>query len=120
MPIGRVKWFDQEKGFGFVTSDEGDMFLHQSALPDGVKVAPGTRLEFDVVDGRRGKQVLKARLVDGSKRNRDPKKSADMIDDVITLLEDTSAGLRQGRFPDPVFSNKVAEVLRHIADDLEG
>lgn len=120
MPVGRVKWFDQDKGFGFVSSDEGEMFLHQSALPDGVHVTKGTRLDFDVVDGRKGKQVLKARLVDAPRRNQDPKKTADMIEDVIKMLEDTSAGLRQGRFPDAEFSNKVAEVLRHIADDLEG
>ena len=37
MPIGRVKWFSLEKGFGFVESDEGaDVYLSASALPEGV------------------------------------------------------------------------------------
>ena len=43
-----------------------------------------------------------------------------MIQDVISMLDDTLAGLRQGRYPDAEFSAKVAEVLRHVADDLEG
>jgi CspA family cold shock protein len=61
MPTGRVKWFDPAKGFGFVTAEDGEqVFLHASSLPDGAEVGPGTRLEFDIVDGRRGKQVLKA------------------------------------------------------------
>lgn len=122
MPTGKVKWFDTEKGYGFVTADGGErVFLHASALPAGVEVVPGTRLEFDVVDGRKGKQVLKARVLESRVRpRRDPGQTADMIDDVIKLLEDTSNGLRRGRFPDSGHSKKVADVLRHIADDLEG
>ena len=51
---------------------------------------------------------------------RDPEKTAMMIEDVIRLLDDTSNGLRKGRYPDSGHSHKVAEVLRAIADDLEG
>ncbi|WAL40045.1 cold shock domain-containing protein [Brevibacterium sp. BRM-1] len=122
MPTGRVKWFDAEKGFGFVTADSGEqVFLHSTSLPAGTEVAPGTRLDFDVVDGRKGKQVLKARVIEAPKRvRRDPEKTAAMIEDVIKLLDDTSAGLRRGRYPDDGHAHKVAEVLRHIADDLEG
>ena len=122
MPTGRVKFFNADKGFGFVTPAAGErVFLHASALPAGAEVQPGTRLDFDVVDGRKGKQVLKARVVEPTRRvRRDPEKTAAMIDDVIRLLEDTSAGLHLGRFPEVGHSKKVAEVLRHIADDLEG
>lgn len=121
MPTGRVKWFDAGKGFGFVTADDGEqVFLHSSALPAGAEVTSGTRLDFDVVDGRRGKQVLKARLIESPKRvRRAPEKTAAMIDDVIKLLDDTSTGLHRGRYPDAGHARKVAEVLRHIADDLE-
>ncbi|MGK3946567.1 cold shock domain-containing protein, partial [Streptomyces caeruleatus] len=64
MPTGRVKWFDTDKGFGFITADDGEqVFLHSTALPDGAEVKQGTRLDFDIVDGRKGKQVLKARLI---------------------------------------------------------
>lgn len=122
MPTGRVKWFDTAKGFGFVTAEDGEqIFLHASALPDGAEVSPGTRLEFDIVDGRRGKQVLKAHIHEAPARvRRNPKKTAAMIEDVIRLLEDTSAGLQRGRYPDEGHSRRVAEVLRAIADDLEG
>lgn len=124
MPTGRVKWFDTDKGFGFVTADDGEqVFLHSTALPDGVEVKQGTRLDFDMIDGRKGKQVLKARLIEppvAKRARRDPDKTAMMIEDVIRLLDDTSNGLRKGRYPDSGHSHKVAEVLRAIADDLEG
>ena len=55
MPTGRVKWFDSDKGFGFVTGDDGEeFFMHSSSLPDGVTVHKGSRLDFDIVDSRRG------------------------------------------------------------------
>ena len=54
MPVGRVKWFSLEKGFGFISSEEGeDVYLSASALPSGVTtVKPGTKLEFGVAEGR--------------------------------------------------------------------
>ncbi|SLN00475.1 cold-shock protein [Brevibacterium yomogidense] len=122
MPTGRVKWFDADKGFGFVTAEDGEqIFLHGSSLPNGVTATPGMRLEFDIVDGRKGKQVLKARVHESPARvRRNPEKTASMIEDVIRMLDDTSNGLRRGRYPDAGHSHRVAEVLRAIADDLEG
>ena len=122
MPTGRVKWFDADKGFGFVTAEDGEqIFLHGSALPDGVTATPGMRLGFDLGDGRKGKQVLKARVHESPARvRRNPEKTASMIEDVIRMLDDTSNGLRRGRYPDAGHSHRVAEVLRAIADDLEG
>ncbi len=54
MPTGKVKFFDDVKGFGFIASDEGnEVYLHASALPDGMTaVKPGTRIEFSVVDSK--------------------------------------------------------------------
>ena len=51
MPTGKVKWFNGEKGFGFLADDEGDeVFVHRDALPDGVtELKPGARVEFGVV-----------------------------------------------------------------------
>ena len=65
MPTGKVKFYDQEKGFGFIASDEGDeVFLHASALPEGAVVKAGTRLEFGVAAGKRGAQALSVRILD--------------------------------------------------------
>jgi CspA family cold shock protein len=57
---GRVKWFNQEKGYGFIECDEGgDVFVHYSAIQeDGFKtLAEGQQVEFDIVEGSRGPQA---------------------------------------------------------------
>ncbi|HKL95080.1 MAG TPA: cold shock domain-containing protein [Haploplasma sp.] len=57
---GKVKWFDADKGYGFISSDEGkDIFVHFSAIQtDGFKsLAEGDVVEFDVTDGDRGQQA---------------------------------------------------------------
>lgn len=57
---GTVKWFNAKKGFGFISSDEGnDVFVHFSALSmEGFKVLDeGDKVEFEVVDGEKGPQA---------------------------------------------------------------
>ncbi len=57
---GTVKWFNSEKGYGFITSDEGnDIFVHYSALnQEGFKTLnEGDKVEFEVVEGDRGPQA---------------------------------------------------------------
>lgn len=57
---GIVKWFNAKKGFGFISSDEGnDVFVHFSALNmEGFKVLDeGDKVEFEVVDGEKGPQA---------------------------------------------------------------
>lgn len=55
---GIVKWFNEEKGFGFITRDDGgkDCFVHYSAIQgDGFKsLSEGDRVEFNVVQGQKG------------------------------------------------------------------
>jgi CspA family cold shock protein len=66
VPTGKVKWYDADKGFGFVTQDGGDdVYIRKSALPQGIEaLKTGQRLEFGVADGRRGPQALSVRLLD--------------------------------------------------------
>jgi CspA family cold shock protein len=57
---GKVKWFNAEKGYGFIESDQGgDVFVHFSAIQtDGFKTLDeGQSVEFDIVEGARGPQA---------------------------------------------------------------
>ena len=126
MPTGKVKWYDSEKGFGFLATEEGDeVFLHASALPAGVEsVKPGTRLEFGVADGKRGPQALSVRLLDApvsvTKAVRKPADDmAVILEDLIKLLDGVSNSLRRGRYPDDKSSRTIAAMLRKVADDLD-
>ena len=56
---GRVKWFNDSKGFGFITPDDGskDCFVHHSAISSGGEyrtLNEGDRVQFDVVAGEKG------------------------------------------------------------------
>ncbi|HCY07043.1 MAG: cold-shock protein [Erysipelotrichaceae bacterium] len=60
MSTGKVKWFNAEKGYGFITSDEGqDIFVHFSAIQEeGFKsLEEGQEVSFDVTEGDRGPQA---------------------------------------------------------------
>ena len=126
MPTGKVKWFDAEKGFGFLTSDDGqEVFLHSSALPAGVtSVKSGTRMEYGIADGRRGKQALSVRILDESpsvaKARRKPAEDmAPVVQDLVNLLDNTSGQLRKGNYPQPAQSRQIAALLRRVADDFD-
>lgn len=127
MPSGKVKFYDSERGFGFIAGDGvGEVFLPSSALPREVtSLKPGTRVEFDVADGRRGAQALALRVLEPRPSiARAKRKPADdqavLIEDLIGLLDGVSNDLRRGRYPDSAQSKKLASVLRAVADDFEG
>ena len=126
MPTGKVKWFSLEKGFGFIASDEGeDVYLASSALPEGVAtVKPGTKLEFSVIDSRKGPQAMSVHIIDtpvslaeNSRVNNDD--LAAMIEDTIKILDRVGNGLRQGRHPSGTEAERLGRVLRGIASQLE-
>lgn len=58
--LGKVKWFNKEKGYGFIEREEGDdVFVHFSAIQEeGFKtLAEGQEVEFEIVEGPRGPQA---------------------------------------------------------------
>lgn len=59
MQKGKVKWFNAEKGYGFIEGDQGDVFVHFSAIVmDGYKaLEEGAEVEFDVIEGAKGPQA---------------------------------------------------------------
>jgi CspA family cold shock protein len=127
MPIGRVKWFSLEKGFGFISNEEGeDVYLASDALPAGVTtVKPGTKLEFGIAEGRKGPQALSVRIIDESasvvantRINADD--LATIIEDTIKMLDKVGNGLRHGRYPSGADAARLAKVLKGIAGQIEG
>ncbi|GAA1590792.1 cold-shock protein [Actinoplanes couchii] len=127
MPTGRVKWYDATKGFGFVTSDEGgDVFLPKGALPAGVtELKTGQRVEFGVVDSRKGAQAMGVKLLDAPPslaelRRRPADELASMIEDMIKVLESSvQPSLQRGRYPDKKTSLKIAQLVHAVAREFE-
>ncbi|GHF43586.1 cold-shock protein [Amycolatopsis bartoniae] len=127
MPTGKVKWYDAEKGFGFVTQDGGeDVYIRKAALPAGVEaLKAGQRLEFGVAEGRRGPQALSVRLIDSlpsvaEARRRPAEELHGLVEDMIKLIEmKVQPDLRRGRYPDRKNIKRIAEVMRAVARDLD-
>ncbi len=104
MPTGKVKWFDPEKGFGFLSQEDGpDVYVRSEALPDGVTtLKAGTRVEFGIAQGRRGDQALQVRVLDApasvarnqsAARRKKPEEMAPIVEDLIRLLDDVGVVL---------------------------
>jgi CspA family cold shock protein len=127
VPTGRVKWYEKDKGFGFLTSDDGgDVFVHKAALPAGVDdLKPGQKVEFGIVDSRKGTQALSLKLLEAPPsvaelRRRPAEELHGLIEDMITVLEaKIMPDLRRNRDPDKKAAQTVAQVVHAVARELE-
>ena len=135
MPTGRVKWYDADKGFGFLSQEDGeDVYVRSSALPAGVEdLKAGQKVEFGIASGRRGPQALQVQLIDPPpsltrtrreattpEHKHTPDELHGMVEDMITLLEGTvQPELRKGRYPDRKVARRVSEVVKAVARELD-
>ena len=126
MPTGQVKWYDAEKGFGFLSREDGDdVYVRSSSLPEGVStLKSGTRVEFGILSGRKGEQAHQVRLLDAPPSvsralRKKPEDMVGIVEDLIRLLEGVERGYRAGRHPDPKTARPTAKLLRGLADELD-
>ena len=67
MPTGTVKWFNDDKGFGFITPDDGskDLFVHHSAIAgEGFRsLSEGAKVQFDAEEGEKGPRAVNVQVV---------------------------------------------------------
>ena len=136
MPTGKVKWYDVDKGFGFLSQEDGDdVYVRAAALPAGVEgLKAGQKVEFGLASGRRGPQALSVKLIDPPpslartrreaptvEHKHTPDELHGMVEDMITLLEGAvQPELRKGRYPDRKVARRVSEVVRAVARELDG
>lgn len=65
MPIGKVKWFSSDKGYGFIEQESGeDMFVHHSEI-QGYALQDGEEVEFEIGEGRKGPCATNVRSLQG-------------------------------------------------------
>ena len=131
MPSGRVKWYDAEKGFGFVSQEGGeDVHVRASALPSGVQtLKSGQKVEFSVAEGRRGPQAMQLWLVEAppsvavnvaAANRRSPDELLSMLGDLIKVLDSKVVPeLSRGRYPDRTTGHRIGEILRVVASELD-
>ncbi len=126
MPTGKVKWYDADKGFGFLAKDDGgDVYVRASALPAGVEtLRSGARVEFGIIEGRRGDQALQVRLLEPvpsvvKNTRKSPEDMTIIVEDTIRLLDGVEGSYRRGRHPDAGTAKRSAALLRALADELE-
>ena len=129
MPTGKVKWYDAEKGFGFLSREDGDdVYVRSSALPEGVTtLKAGTRVEFGILSGRKGDQAHQVRVLDAPRvaaaqrraQRKKPEEMVNVVEDLIRLLDGVEEAYRHGRHPDPKTARPIAKLLRGLADELD-
>jgi CspA family cold shock protein len=128
VPTGKVKWYDSDKGYGFLARDDGgEVFVHSSSLPAGTaSLRQGQRVEFGVAEGRRGAQALQVKVLEppptvaaAKQTRKKPDEMIVIVEDLIKLLDHASTTYRRGKPLDSKEAKRIATVLRGVADDIE-
>ena len=131
MPTGKVKWFDAEKGFGFLSQEDGaDVYVRSDALPEGVTtLKAGTRVEFGIAQGRKrrpgppgphprragvGRAEPVARPAQEARGDGPHRRGPDPA-----ARGRRARPTAHGRHPDAKTAKPTAKLLRALADELE-
>src|SRR5918998_2910050 len=125
VPVGKVRFYDAEKGFGFLTKDDGgDVYVRANALPPGVtSLKAGQKVEFGVVEGRKGEQALSVHLIEtppslAKAARKPPEQMTVIVEDLIKMLDGVGNSYRRGRHPHAPTNEKLATLLPPLADEL--
>jgi cold shock protein len=126
VPTGRVKWFDADKGFGFLAQDGGeDVYVRRNALPHGVEaLKPGQRVEFGMAEGRRGPQALQVRLLESppsavEAARRPAEDLHSLIEDMIRLLEAPPSAVEAARRPAEDLHSLIEDMIRLLETKVQ-
>ena len=125
MPTGKVKGYDADKGFGFLTQDDGgDVYVRSDALPEGVTtLKAGSRVEFGIAQGRRGDQALQVRVLEPvgsvSRSRAQARRTAPEDAEAKEWLYRLGESYRHGRHPEHKAAKPVAQLLRALAAELD-
>ena len=128
MATGRVKFYDAQQGFGYLSQDGGpDVYVRKVSLADGVEaLRSGARVEFEVAEGPRGPQARSVRPLTSHPGSPPPaaRRSAAELDTLITemigLLDTTVLpDLGKGRYPDQAPAKLAAQMARSLVHELD-
>ncbi len=130
MPTGKVKWYDAEKGFGFLSQEDGpDVYVRSDALPEGItrsRPAPGSssaspRAGAATRPSRCGSSTPRprSRATSRTPARKKPEEMVPIVEDLIRLLDGVGEAYRHGRHPDARTAKPTAKLLRALADELE-
>lgn len=120
---GRILQFDDSRGYGFIAADDGgeDVFLHASVF-DGetAELGPGTRVEFQVMAGDRGRKAYAAHLLPAAAGDAGSAPAAGTADEPASTPARAMEEVASEVLSPAVFGHEVTELLMETSPDLTG
>lgn len=123
MPVGKVLFYDTDKGFGFIEGENKQRVYVPGAVAKAADLVAGDRVDYAVGDGARGPYALSVSVLQSASRQRKNKKSPDqmavIVEDLMKLLDAVGERFQAGNYPERAQSRKLAQMLRHLAAEFD-